>query len=450
MVSKPKKPKKPRVRRPKKPMDTGPKTWSSKVTLTAANRVTPYTGISTTSFSRNSYDKTRTSVRNPKWKEQVANGQQAGTPFTASGVERTVFEDGFTSVTLKLGTVDKPEYYSESYAGSLGYSVVAPNHLSGRLTTADNQALKSVYSAIKQQQQHFSGGTFLGEFREALHMIKRPASALRDGISKYNGILTKRMNGAISRGQSRKQRKKALLDAASGSWLEASFGWLPLLSDIKGIAETAARFQYDFRHSEVRGFGIDRKVATYPNEDLHIANYLNGHVIQRDEWNQIVVYRCGVSFANTSDFGSIGRLAELSGFNLSDFAPTVWELTPWSFLVDYFTNVGDVISAYSTGNSAVKWTNKSDVLRTTRTVMCVASLDDMKRQLGSSISKIVGFNSGGFGSSKVVRKDVIRSQPSSLPMPTLEFSLPGSSFKWANVVALGIQNHRKLLNLFHF
>jgi len=378
----------------------------------------------------------------------VANGQQAGTPFTASEVRRTLYEDGFTTVTIKAGTKDRPEYYTESFAGTLGYTVNAPSMILSRTSSADNEALKRVYAAIKQQQQNFSGGTFLGEFRESVKMILRPASALRDGISKYSGILTKRMNGAISRGQSRKQRSKALLDAASGSWLEASFGWAPLISDIKGLAETAARFQYDFRHAEVRGYGKTDKVFEFEPDTIHLANYLNGHVLQRDRGRHLVVYRVGISAVNTSDFGSINRLAQLSGFNLSDFAPTLWELTPWSFLVDYFTNLGDVINAVSTGTASVKWVNKSDVLSCTRTVNTGCTIDDMARQISDvshSVSNLHTIN--GFGRSEVVRKDVVRSQPASLPVPSLEFSLPGSPFKYANILALAIQQDRKLLKL---
>lgn len=448
MANHPKKVRKPRVRRPKRVPDTGPITWSSKVRLSAVAATTSYTGVTTISKTSNIFDKTRVSVRNPKWKTQVASGQQAGTPFTASEVKRTVFEDGFTTVTVSDGNLTKPVYYTESFAGALGYSVNAPNHISGRTSSADNEALKRTFAAIKQQQQNFAGLAFLGEFRESLKMILRPASALRDAVSKYSEILTKRMNGAISRGQSRRQRKRELLNAATGSWLEASFGWAPLISDIKGLAETAARFQYDFRHAEVRGYGKTDWVFDFADDTIHLANYLNGTAKQRDRTRHLVVYRVGISASNTSDFGSIGRLVELSGFNLNDFLPTVWELTPWSFLVDYFTNIGDIVTAYSTGTAGIKWVNKSDILSTTRSVNITSTLDDMKRQLGSNVRNVVNLDGRGFGRSEVVRKDVVRSQPSTLPMPTLEFSLPGSAFKWANTVALGVQQDRKLLKLF--
>lgn len=40
-------------------------------------------------------------------------------------------------------------------------------------------------------------------------------------------------------------------------------------------------------------------------------------------------------------------IPKLFGLDLSDLAPTTWELIPWSFFVDYFTDVGNAIEAAS-------------------------------------------------------------------------------------------------------
>jgi hypothetical protein len=54
--------------------------------------------------------------------------------------------------------------------------------------------------------------------------------------------------------------------------------------------------------------------------------------------------------------GSVaGRELENWGFSPDNFVPTIYNLIPWSFLVDYFSNIGDVIDAMSIRNVGLAW-----------------------------------------------------------------------------------------------
>lgn len=47
------------------------------------------------------------------------------------------------------------------------------------------------------------------------------------------------------------------------------------------------------------------------------------------------------------------------GFDYPNFVPTAWELCPWSFFVDYFTNIQEIIGAATQVNAGLAWASKT-------------------------------------------------------------------------------------------
>jgi cell division protein FtsL len=72
------------------------------------------------------------------------------------------------------------------------------------------------------------------------------------------------------------------------------------------------------------------------------------------------MYRLGFKQDVLAPTGSLERLVELSGISLDRIVPTLWELTPYSFLADYFVNLGDILSAAVQSTVGVVWTNHTD------------------------------------------------------------------------------------------
>lgn len=383
---------------------------------------------------------TKNSVGLKGYKTLISNSQSATTPFSAS--RNTV--DSITPysgevITKDLG--DPPSYWRRKYSMSGMAGVEAssnPSHLSTDFTSANNKALSKLYSAIKSQQQQMSGFTFLGELRETIHGIRNPVEALIKGLDRYYFTLGKYKSQI--RHHSVKARKRAIVDISTGLWLEASFGWMPLLQDVKGIAETLARFQYDNRHSEARGFG---ETVLRSSTAAHVALFgeLAADKVSFKETKHTVVYRCGIKARDTlPPIGSINRLRELCGFNLQDFVPSLYQLTPNSWLLDYFANVGDIVEAACTSTADVTWINLSQIRSTTEQVVYTPVWD----KGGISYSVLV---SSSFSPGRIVKslKTVDRTQVLSLGLPSLEFSLPGGLNKYANLGALYAAKSRKTL-----
>jgi hypothetical protein len=123
---------------------------------------------------------------------------------------------------------------------------------------------------------------------------------------------------------------------------------------------------------------------------------------------------------------------------MENFVPTAYQLAPWSFLFDYFVNLGDVIEAWCLDQSSMVSVSKT-VRRQSEFV-----LSDQLYQLPSN-NTLGGWTSGLVIGNAVSRRNLTRTTltrtvSTSLPMPSLQFSIPGiDSAKWINMAALVAQ-----------
>jgi hypothetical protein len=118
--------------------------------------------------------------------------------------------------------------------------------------------------------------------------------------------------------------------------------------------------------------------------------------------------------------------AALFGFSPEQFLPTAWELVPYSFLIDYFTNIGDIIAGWSSLLVPLKWANKTT--RKTNEVTRVAMSDK---------SLTANFQSGT--PAIVVGRNtyVVRAKYSGTTVPDFDLRVPSlGSQRWLNIAAL--------------
>jgi hypothetical protein len=386
-------------------------------------------------------NRTKTGEYLPKWRSIIRNGQNATTPF--NGVKQEVSTTRGHMIVYIFTPVGSPRHMQSlqrymfdgtEYAAPL----VPTSTTSGDVALADNRALGQLYARIRQQNSHFSGGVFLGELRETIRMIRRPAMTLRNGLRDYFSALSKRKRGAP------RHRLKSIL---ADTWLEYSFGWKPLVNDTIAAAEALARFENDERRSSISSKGIS-EILLDSGTMKKSGQYGYLHVIQH--YTRVastkIFYRVGMEYTANAPFGSAKRLAELSGFKPEEFIPTAWELIPWSFVVDYFSNVGDIISARCTDTTSVTRKTRTNVSATTVYNSHAANLAEYNLTPGAK--DVYSLEGDGFGSFIASRSTVARASIDGLGIPVLTFSLPAlSSTKWINLAAL-TANSRALTPFF--
>ena len=384
--------------------------------------------ISNTSVASTGYACTRTGSALPKWQSIIKSGGNATTTFSGQRTRRLSLvpfgiSNGFYPVTGDASG------YTEDVSGSVPSYNAQPGHIgSASLVKAENLALISALKRVRQQREQVQGLTVLGELRETLQMLKHPFQGVRKYVDQYFTDLRKMQKGRPGN-QSRVKRQESFLTTAGGAWLEVSFGIKPLLSDVKGIAEAIARHEFDSRRSIVVGYGEDVAVLDAAFEESY-GNYTIVRVKRRDRTTYSVRYKVYLDYSRSTDFQSNNRLLELVGFTPENFIPTVYELVPWSWLLDYFSNVGQVLEAGCTSQNEIKFTVRTQRLETTRVDAYVPGLSNP-----AGLSRF-WTKPRENGESILSRATVSRASAGALDTPTFESTLPGSPTKWVNMLAV--------------
>jgi hypothetical protein len=173
-------------------------------------------------------------VSNPGWRSQVKRHAQAGT--AASGYKATA--------TLPKAMANARTPKLDRYNAASGAFLGGPSAWDYGVTFSDAEADSAARLALLNkfiaQRRSFQTGVFMGELVETIHMIRHPAQAFRKGLDVYHQIVKKRLRGTKS------LRAQAAL--VGDAWLEQSFGWGPLVNDIrdgmKALAETVSGKYY--------------------------------------------------------------------------------------------------------------------------------------------------------------------------------------------------------------
>jgi len=125
--------------------------------------------------------------------------------------------------------------------------------------------------------------------------------------------------------------------------------------------------------------------------------------------------------------------AEGFGLGISDVLPAVWEAIPWSFMVDYFINVGEVFDSFNNLSVELAWLKRT--VRNRRTVSGSAAYGLKAPQPGYPTGFPIVECSGGQFRTHGIR--VSRGPVATMPWPGFRFRVPfGSDLKVANIAAL--------------
>lgn len=375
----------------------------------------------------------RTGDDNPDWREDIRKRRNAGTALTA---DREIRRSKYWAV-----------YWDAPWSGTCGAAYKGKrkwrklegtyvNHVTLLNTTpivgdADNAALTEVLGKINEATRDLQGFVFLGELAETLRMIKRPASGLRDGLNRYLDDAKRRVKRLNRRNGRRVPPSQAGVTRASrvlaDSWLEHVFGWSPLISDIEaGFGSLNLIVERNLFPMKVVTGQSDKGSAPQQLTQGLFGDTSPVYGVWERTKVQSVRYRVGVAMEPRTL-----RAATLDSFGLRarEFVPALWELIPYSFLIDYFTNIGDVVSSFSVQRSRILWINKTTRLTYENTIRSYYA----NSYFGSNGStRWLAVPSASWK-----RVQVTRSQPAYLNTPSLEFEIPGlGSRKWLNIAAL--------------
>lgn len=352
----------------------------------------------------------------PGYQRLISSGANATSLL--EGVRRTlsISPGGFACRWKAFTLPGNPQLYNWTVRDGDFVSAFSPNEAVLDFGPAIDKAKMQFVNRALAALGSLEGQVFLGEIGQTLRMIKSPAQALRNGFSDYFDTLRKRRRP----GMSKRQKREVLAD----TWLEYKFGWQPLISDLDDGLNALRRIS-------------ERRPAFKPifASGVTMKDISPAPELRTDGGVSWIVNRKYTCTASAKIFGVISLdvdglsvpRSEL-GFRLDRFVPTLWELIPYSFVADYFSNIGDVISSWSFGTKHVKWaqlTTRRSTLYELRTTSFTDSIG------GGTFTRATPCESRGECIS------FTRSPSIGTLVPSFRIEIPGmSSTKWLNLAAL--------------
>lgn len=303
------------------------------------------------------------------------------------------------------------------------------------LANADRDAKLQYLKQVRKNYESFQGLTFLGELGETIHMLRHPLSALGEGLSDYLRTVKKRGNRTPA---------SSLNRMITGTWLEKVYGWAPLIGDIQNIGQAIDDHlnRYDDSFERVVGYGEE---VFEPGSWQYFEPTQTGSswiLTQKErDLKKVIVRYYGQAFRAALQSSDLVTMTQNLGLGLNAFVPTVWELIPYSFVADYFTNTGNLIDAITTNTSGVKWTSRDYVKIGAKET----AFDSFRRNTNYMPDSVVRDLSmvAKVSNSIVERRYVERSwlsAPPTVGLSDFQWKIPGvGSTKWINLAALAAQ-----------
>lgn len=163
--------------------------------------------------------------------------------------------------------------------------------------------------------------------------------------------------------------KTQSLRQAGDEYLNVQFGWRPLISDITSFGTGVIRVDSAIRQLERDAGKVVRRSYYFPTKTSKVTEVMASsaypvgpvnnpqnfsrfgdvirtrETVQRQWFSGAFSYHMPVGLDSRSKLGRYALLADRLGLKLTP--ETLWNLAPWSWAVDWFSNTGDVISNLS-------------------------------------------------------------------------------------------------------
>lgn len=213
-----------------------------------------------------------------------------------------------------------------------------------------NEAGATAIARCKPTNSVADASVFLGEL-------------YREGIPKLAGIHTWKHRTEVVRD----------VKTAGGNYLGYEFGWKPLVNDIRKFAEAVGQAQKVLAQYERDAGGVVRRQYQFPIEELTLdrgkvaggapygptlsqhfvgSSGTTGEIHRVDRYQRRIWFSgaftyhlpAGYDSRKAMDRGAL-YAKKLLGLELSP--DVLWNLTPWSWAIDWFSNTGDVVDNLS-------------------------------------------------------------------------------------------------------
>lgn len=263
------------------------------------------------------------------WRKLIKSNNIIIGSMQRSAIERTASDDAINEYSPYFvgGPVNT---YTGDFAGLIRNSTsqFSLNHdPSLRAAAEANAIIKAMAKA--NGSETFAGET-LATLGETVSMLKKPLTTAWK--------LTRKVKAGRHRLQI-KHPGRTIAQNTAAAWLEARYGWKPLMMDLELIMNSIVSVHEQLkRRLVVRG---SEKVPINISEDEYLVNLpgdyarwtANGAVTRTEE----VRASAGI-IIDIVPMSTLDMVMKVFGFRCKDLPTTLWALTPLSFVWDWFVN----------------------------------------------------------------------------------------------------------------
>lgn len=294
------------------------------------------------------WNRAHTSVKTPNWR-QIRNSDKRKLPINPfTGYCHVRRDAGGSCSRQTLGFFqgrDVPVTITHLGAARTHWPVIY-NGLGTRpgfgyeqsqsVTMAQNSALS------RMKDMSFNAAQALAEHHQTANMLMNTVNRFatfalmmrRGKFSAAKQVLGGRAKTLLPKGLPRDLKEVPTKDVFGSLWLEYTYGWKPLLSDIYGAAESLANTYHSNRPTRVTGKGI-------MEGSLNSAYSQSGQTAAiKHQWTATTMLELEYEVLD-----SFIDMAKKHG--LTDPLLLAWELMPYSFVIDWILPVGNYLSNLS-------------------------------------------------------------------------------------------------------
>lgn len=297
----------------------------------------------------------KTFTRNDGWWEDIKAGRSVTSPYDCR----------YSEVTPRYGDVG---YHSVPSIGfdSWGFqnTCIIPPNLPQSSVALKQQATGEMLTHLGRKSGSLAsdvqGLVVAGELGKTMKQLSHPFKSFMDLTNDYlnGGVLIRDQAfkktayaAAVKTAGARKlprgfridgyrgKSMKAVAKAINDSYLEYTYAVQPNLHDIQAIINetTGKRMSHE------------TTVGAYGSADKHhydVSGNINFFGVER-EWFTSYYEVCSVRSVSKILVDLSSTMDSRFGMDMPSFLPSLWELVPYSFLVDYVTNVQEILNAIS-------------------------------------------------------------------------------------------------------
>ena len=291
--------------------------------------------------------------RLPNYRDLIAAGQDATTPLK---VVDDRIELVMPSQLIEYSAIGQ---HIKS-AGLVGQISADPNTEFGTSSInktdqsyvdARNIALTYYNKYVKEVTRPFSSQIFLGEIRETLEFLRSPFGKLRrlaesGKMARYNAaarradVLKQRFRSGIT---SNPSEFRQVLNDCADAWFEVRFALLPLVKDIATVFTSISSDKNIKKRSSFMGSG-GHGTGRLSSFGWGVAPNLTGHRTVDTSIRTEYYIHMGIDLEDTSNLG-FGKYLDRDLNRFIEFVPTIYELVPGSWFVDYFVNISAILDS---------------------------------------------------------------------------------------------------------